>query len=105
MVLLLIFPYDIFQAQLDRCFCTKVILCRNRALIPGAIPGIWKERLGGQKLGLLAHSGLMLQDTILTKGVGRDLCDRKGMSLLRKGKTAETRLAVWIETGGGQVAK
>jgi hypothetical protein len=47
----------------------------------------------------------MLQDRILTKCVGRDLCGRNEMSLLCKGKTAETRLAGLIETEGDQVAK
>ena len=35
---LLILPYIIFQGQLDRWFCTEVIRCRNRAVIPEAIP-------------------------------------------------------------------
>jgi hypothetical protein len=105
MILLLIFSYDIFQAQLDRWFCTEVILCRIRALILRLFLDCEKNIGVDRKQGLLARSDVMLQDTILTKCVGRDLCDRNGMSLLHKGKTAETRLAAWTETEGDQVAK
>lgn len=44
-------------------------------------------------MGLLPRRGLMVQYTILTKCVGRDLCDHNGLLILRAGKTAEARVA------------